>query len=82
MTKVFECDADTLYLQLDKIGVNMRELDKSDPAVEYLRELYAFLLHMQTIAWKAGKSHVGIIRATNEALTSKRPIPSTISKIR
>jgi hypothetical protein len=80
MKKVAECDADTMYLALDKIGVNVRELDKIEPTLEYLRELYGFLLRMQLLAWKAGKSHRGIVRTTNEALISGRPILSTAVK--
>jgi hypothetical protein len=82
MKKVSECDADTLYLALDRIGINVKELDKSDPTLEYLKELYGFLLHMQLFAWKAGKSHRGIIRATNDALIGGKPILSIIRKSR
>lgn len=71
MQRITQCDADTMYVILAKIGVNMRELDKRDPSVQYLRELYAFLLHMQLIAWKQGKSHRGIVRAFNRDIAGK-----------
>lgn len=80
MRKATDWDADTLYLQLEKIGVDMRKLDKCDPTVEYLRELYGFLLHMQLLAWKSGNNHTGVIRATNDAISHKRPIFRTIGK--
>jgi hypothetical protein len=77
MKRIAECDANTLYLTLDRIGVNMKELDKVDPSVEYLRELYRFLLHMQLLAWKAGKSHRGIIRTVHHSLLDGKPLVST-----
>lgn len=77
MKRIAECDADALYLTLDGIGINMKELDKADPDVEYLRELYCFLLHMQLLAWKAGKSHRGIIRTVNRSLDEKSLVSTT-----
>lgn len=82
MKKVAECDAETLYLALDKIGINMKALDMSDPNLEYLRELYGFLLRMQVCAWKAGKTHRGIIQATNDALIRGRSVQNIIAKSR
>ncbi len=63
-----------MYAVLSKTGINMRELDKRDPSVQYLRELYAFLLRMQLVAWKQGKSHRGIVRAFNRDI-ARKPIP-------
>jgi hypothetical protein len=31
MKRIAECDADTLYLTLDGIGINMKELNKAIP---------------------------------------------------
>lgn len=69
-----DCDADTLYLALEQIGVDMRELDKQDPSLQYLRELYGFLLHSQLGIWRSGKSHRTLIRAVNQSIINSRPI--------
>lgn len=74
MRLIRECDANTLYMALSEIGINMRELDKKDPSVQYLRELYGFLLHAQLLAWKSGKSHRQLIRSANHALLELKPI--------
>lgn len=74
MQRITQCDADTMWAYLARIGINMKELDKRDPSVQYLRGLYAFLLHMQLIAWKQGKSHRGIVRAFNRDIVGK-PVP-------
>lgn len=71
MQRLAQCDADTMYAILSNIGINMRELDKRDPSVQYLRELYAFLLHMQLLAWKEGRSHRGIVRGFNRDIATK-----------
>lgn len=68
MPTISKCDADTMYLALSEIGINMRELDKKDPSLQYLKELYAFLLYAQLFAWKSGKGHRQLIRAANQAL--------------
>jgi hypothetical protein len=60
-----------MYAILCNIGINMRELDKRDPSVQYLRELYAFLLYRQLLAWKEGRSPRGIVRAFNRDIKSK-----------
>jgi hypothetical protein len=72
--KLADCDADTLYLILERIGVNMRELDKLDPSLQYLQELYSFLLNSQLLAWKSGKSHRTLIRAANQRILSSIPV--------
>ncbi len=68
MQRIINCDADEMYMILSDIGINMRELDKKDPSVNSLRELYGFLLHAQLLAWKEGKSHRNVIRAINQAI--------------
>lgn len=74
MQRIMNCDADTMYMVLSAIGINMRELDKKDPSINTLRELYGFLLHAQLLAWKAGKSHRNIIRAVNQTIVGPKQI--------
>jgi len=73
MQPISKCDADTMYLALSEIGINMRELDKKDPSLQYLKELYTFLLYAQLLAWKTGKSHRQVIRIANQALVGTKP---------
>ncbi len=68
MQLIKNCNADTMYAALGNIGINMRELDKRDPSVQYLRKLYEFLLYAQLSAWKSGKSHRQLIRIVNQTL--------------
>lgn len=74
MKRLADCDADTMYKTLEEIGVNMRELDKLDPSVEYLKELYGFLLYGQLLAWKSGKSHRILIKDVNQRIINSVPI--------
>jgi hypothetical protein len=74
MKRLADCDADTMYMALERIGVNMRELDKLDPSVQYLQELYGFLLNGQLLAWKAGKRHRSLIRAANLRIMNSIPV--------
>jgi hypothetical protein len=55
----------------------MKELDKKDPSVQYLREIYSFLLYAQLSAWKSGKSHRQVIRAVNQTLVRPGPLSSS-----
>lgn len=82
MTRSADWDADTLYLVLEQIGVNMRELDKQDPSLQYLRELYDFLLYSQLLAWKSGKSHRLVIRAVNQQIVDSRAITTAATRHR
>ena len=74
MKRMGECDDDTLYIALDNIGINVGELDMAAITREYLQDLYRYLLRMQLIAWKAGKSHRQVIRDANLALREDKPI--------
>jgi hypothetical protein len=74
MKRLIDSDADTLYLALEQIGVDMRELDRQDPSLQYLKELYGFLLYGQLLAWKSGKSHRSLIRAANQRIISSVPM--------
>lgn len=73
MQTISKCDADTMYLALSDIGINMRDLDKKNPSLQSLKELYTFLLYAQLVAWKNGKSHRQIIRIANQILVGPRP---------
>ena len=75
MKRITDCDADTMYMILSDIGINMRELDKKDPSVNYLRELYGFLLYSQLLAWKEGRSPRQAVREVNRKITGSNPIP-------
>jgi hypothetical protein len=79
MPTISKCDADTMYLALSEIGINMRELDKNDPSLQYLKELYVFLLYAQLFAWKSGKGHRPLIRVANQTLVGAKQT-RTISK--
>ena len=72
MPAISKCDADTMYLALSEIGINMRELDKKDPSLQYLQELYAFLLYAQLVAWKSGRGHRQLIRIVNQTLVGPK----------
>ena len=74
MKRIAECDEDALYISLDSIGVNVEDLDMTTISVEYLQELYRYLLRMQLVAWKAGKNCHQLIRDTNRALREDRVI--------
>jgi hypothetical protein len=82
MKRIAECDMDVLYITLDKIGVNVEDLDITSITSEYLQELYRYLLQMQLVAWKAGKSHRGIIRETNQLLREEESVIKTGALLR
>jgi hypothetical protein len=79
MRRIADCDDDTMYKALEDIGINMRELDKLDPSLQYLQELYGFLLYDQLLAWKSGKSYRTLIRSANQRITSSIPIANRSS---
>lgn len=72
MPTISKCDADTMYLALSEVGIDMRELDKKDPSLHYLKELYTFLLYVQLAAWKTGKNHRQLIRIVNQTLVDPK----------
>lgn len=74
MKRIAECDELALYIALDNVGVNIENFDQTTVSVEYLQELYHYLLRMQLVAWKAGKSYRQLIRETNLALREDKPI--------
>jgi hypothetical protein len=78
MQRIGDCDADTMYMTLREIGINMKELDKKEPSVQYLRELYGFLLYAQLLAWKSGRSHRQIIRIVNQTLVESKPVQGPV----
>lgn len=82
MKRIAECDLDDLCVALDDIGVNIGQLDPMVITPEYLQELYLYLLHMQLLAWKAGKSHRQIIRETNQLLHEGKQVIRTRKRLR
>jgi hypothetical protein len=82
MKRIAECDMDVLYITLDKIGVKTEKLDIANITTDYLQELYRYLLQMQLIAWKAGKSHQQIIREINQLLREEESVIKTGALLR
>ena len=74
MKRITECDVNALYIALDKIGIKVEDLNMETITPEYLQDLYRYLLQMQLVAWKAGKSYRQLIRETNLALHEKKPV--------
>lgn len=74
MKRIAECDADALYIALNNIGINVEKLDEEKITAQYLQELYLYLLHMQLLAWKAGKRHNQLIRETNQLLQEEKSV--------
>lgn len=70
--RIEECDKDAMYLVLQSVGINMRDLVGISRTTDELVELYSYLLRMQLRAWKAGKSHREVVREANEALRKER----------
>jgi hypothetical protein len=83
MQKLAECDHDAMFGLLYDVGVNMAALQKKNPSVQRMRELYAALLYLQLAAWKEGTNPREIVKTFNKSLagkpiqhTSKRPVSS------
>lgn len=70
--RIEECDKDAMYLVLQNVGINMKDIVGSSRTTDELVELYRYLLRMQLRAWKAGKSHREVVREANEALRKER----------
>lgn len=74
MKRIAECDEDALYIALENVGINVKDLDMTATTQEYLQDLYRYLLQMQLVAWKAGRSYRQLILETNRALREEKPI--------